>query len=129
MNAGNNHIIKGWLAPCLLSASAVYAPFVVVAVWAWLFAGCPHCVLMWLKLVWVAPGVTIAFIGMLFAFHRNIDVHPILGYLIAGLLSATIVGVFAWLARKSPRVRWPSLVAAAGLSAYVATALYALSRA
>ena len=126
---GNKNISnKGWLVPCLLSITAVYTPFVVAAGWTWLYAGCPHCTAMWLKMLWVSPGAFAAASLSAISFHRNIDVHPIVGYVIAGLLSAAIVGVFAWLARKSPWVRWPSL-AAAGLSAYSAMALYALVRA
>jgi hypothetical protein len=119
----------GRLSACLLALAIVYAPFVAMFVNTLLFNHCESCQRTWLYLLWVAPGGMIEMLATLFTVRHGVNLPPVLAFVIAALLSAVVVGVTAWLARRVPLVRWPSLAIVAILAAFGALAADALLRA
>ena len=115
----------GWLSAGFLALAAVYGPFVAATAKTWLFLPDRNCNRDWLELVWIAPGGMIEMLAPLL-LGRNPSIPPVLGIVIAGLLSVALVGITAWLTRRTPMIRWVTLAIVASFAAigtFIADAL------
>jgi hypothetical protein len=116
---------RGWPTACLLAATALYGPLVLMTAHTWLSNPCDHYRWMWLKFLWVMPGGIIEVL-VLRNFH---GLPPAVTLAIAGVLSLAIVAATAWLAKRTGRARWVALAIVACLAVWSAAAADALIRA
>ena len=121
-----------WWRAFLPAFAVVYGPFNVAAGITWLFVSCTHCKLVWLKCLWVFPGMVLMFLARIVAQNmglRSVPVSETTGALIGGVLSAAIVFGIAWMAGRGRIAKWIVLPLAFVLSAWGALMAFHLVRA
>jgi hypothetical protein len=116
---------RGWPTACLLAATAIYGPSVLMTAHTWLSNPCDHCRWVWLKFFWAMPGGIIEVLVL----RNSHGLPPAVTLAIAGVLSLAIVAATAWLAKRTGRARWVALAIVACLAVWSACAADALIRA
>jgi len=115
---------KRWLGLWLLSLAVIYIPFLIAAVYTWLFVSCDHCKVTWLKYFWLLPGMTLTY-----CFDLDLDENDITSMVIFGILPIVIACLVTWLADKGRIIRWIVWIICGLVSALVALMAYGLVRA
>jgi hypothetical protein len=115
---------RRWRFACGVALATVYGPFVVAAVNTWLFDGTNT----WLRVeclyyLWLVPGGMLIELPFVAIWHQHAPLAPAFAIPIAGLLSAMVVAVTAWLIAQAPRARWGLLPLLASFFAWGALVL------
>ncbi len=125
--------LRPWWRRALLPAvAAVYGPFFVAAFTTWSFVSCTHCKLVWLKFVWVFPGMLPLMLARFLAQSMGlggIRFSETTGAIMGGAVSVGLVFGVAWVAGKGRVAKWIVLVLALAFSAWGAFAAFHLVRA
>lgn len=121
---------RRWGLGCCDALAAAYGPFIIAAVNTWLTDGSNTWLRVDLvgKFLLVAPAATLIELTSLTIWHQRAGLSPIFGFLFAGLLSATMVTVGAWVMATTRRMRWVVLPIIGSLCAYGALFLDAAMR-
>lgn len=98
---------RRWGFACGVALATVYGPFVVAALNTWLFDGTNT----WLRVrfsyyLWLVPGGMLIELPFVTIWHQHSPLSPAFAIPFAGLLSAMVVAVTAWLIVNAPRARW-----------------------
>jgi len=123
---------RWWKRVLLPSVGALYGPFFVTAVWTWLFVPCTHCRLVWLKYVWIFPGMMALHLLRVLAQRAGLGRWAFtesVGVAVAVVLSVAMLAGVIWMAGKGRVAWWITLVVVAFLSAWAALGAYFLVRA
>ena len=130
--AQDRRVSNWWWRAFLPAFAVVYGPFNVAAGITWLFVSCNHCKLVWLKCLWIFPGMLLTYLARTVAQNMGLRSGPVsetAEVLISGLLSAAIVFGIAWIAGRGRVAKWLVLPLALALSAWGAFAAFHLVRA
>jgi hypothetical protein len=128
----DNDRARWWGYAFVPALAVVYGPFCIAASITWLFVSCDHCKLVWLKLLWVFPGLLLAYLARTLSQRIGINIVPpseTAGVIIGGILSVIIVFAVAWLAGKGRIAKWIVLPLTLALSAVGAFMAFHLVRA
>ena len=123
---------RWWRNAFLPAVGVVYGPFSIAASITWLFVSCTHCKLVWLKCLWVFPGLLLTYLARILSQRIGLTIVPpseTAGVVIGGILSVVIVLAVAWIAGKGRAAKWIILPLTLALSAVGAFMAFHLVRA
>jgi hypothetical protein len=122
----DKHPSRWWGYAFVPAVGAVYGPFCIAASITWLFVSCNHCKLVWLKFLWVFPGLLLTYLARIITQNMGFKIVPpsaTAGVVIGGILSGIIVFTVAWIAGKGRAAKWivlPLTLALASIGAFMA---------